>query len=289
MHHEGLIIRPPSEADSILLQVTLGCTHNACAFCGAYKAKRFAIKPEATVRADIAFAARHCRRIRRVFLCDGDALSIPHDRLVALLVEVRASLPWVARVAAYANARGLRRKTAAELAGLKALGLHTVYMGLESGDEATLAAMNKGVGRAAIVEQAGKLKAAGLRLSLTVILGLAGAERSPEHARATAEALSEIDPDQAAALSLMLVPGTPLFEEHAAGRFVLPGPAALLAELRTLVAQTRLSGGLFFSNHASNYLPLRLRLPRDRDAALLRIDAALAGRVALRPEGMRGL
>lgn len=289
MQHEGLIIRPPSEADSILLQVTLGCTHNKCAFCGAYKDKRFALKPAEVVGQDIDFAAKHCRRIRRVFLCDGDALTIPHDRLAALLKGIRAKLPWVARVAAYANAKGLRRKSQDELAELRALGLHTAYMGLESGDDATLAAMRKGVDRAAIVEQAKKLKAAGIRLSLTVILGLGGPARSEAHARATAEALSEIDPDQAAALTLMLVPGTPLFDEHAAGRFVLPGPKTLLAELRTLVAHTRLSGGLFFSNHASNYLPLRIRLPRDKESALARIDQALAGRVPLKPEGLRGL
>ena len=135
MHYVGNIFRPPSEANSILLQVTTGCSHNKCSFCGMYKDARFSIKDEAMIDEDLAFAARHCRRQHRLFLCDGDALIIPQPRLVAILQAIRDRLPWVTRVGAYANTKGIRRKSPEELAQLRALGLHILYMGLESGDD----------------------------------------------------------------------------------------------------------------------------------------------------------
>ena len=144
MHYEGNIIRPPSEADSILLQVTVGCSHNKCTFCGAYKGERFKIKPDAVIMADIAFAARYARRQRRVFLCDGDALIVPQQRLVKILTAIREQLPWVERVGVYANTKGLAMKSEAELAELVSLGLGIAYMGLESGDDETLAAVRRG-------------------------------------------------------------------------------------------------------------------------------------------------
>ena len=283
-----MIIRPPSEAQSILLQVTLGCSHNKCAFCGAYPGKRFAIKDPAVVRRDIGFAATHCRRQRRVFLCDGDAMILPRDRLLAILADVREQLPWVTRVAVYANAKSLRRKSAADLEALRAAGLSMVYMGLESGDEDVLDAMHKGCSATTIVEQGQRVRRAGIKLNVTVINGLAGVEGSLVHARETARALNEMGPDQVAALSLMLVPGTELHNRWERGEFVLPDGPAMLAELREMLAGLTLRG-LFLANHASNYLPLKVRLPSGKPDALAALDRALAGQGPLRPEWARGL
>lgn len=289
MHYEGSMIRPPSEADSILLQVTVGCSHNACAFCGAYQEVRFRIKDEATIEADLAWASVHLRDQARLFLCDGDALAIPQVRLLDLLARIKVRLPWLTRIGSYVSARNLRAKSDADLAALRAAGLRIVYIGLESGDPGVLQAMHKDADPDEIVQAGRRLKAAGLTVSVTVILGLAGTAGGQAHAAATGRALSAMDPDQIGVLSLMLVPGTPLQAAQDAGRFDLPGPRAMLAELRTLLAHTDLSRGLFLANHASNYLPLTIRLPRHKAEALATIDAALAGRTALRPEAWRGL
>ena len=289
MHYEGNIIRPPSEADSILLQVTVGCSHNKCTFCGAYKGERFKIKSDEIIMADIAFAARYARRQRRVFLCDGDALIVPQKRLVAILEAIRQQLPWIERVGVYANTKGLAMKSEAELVELKSLGLGIAYMGLESGDDQTLQGVYKGADSQRMIAMGRKARAAGIKLSVTVLLGLAGVDRSAVHAEATGRVLSAIDPEYVGALSLMLIPGTPLHEDYRQGRFVMPEPMGLLAELRTMIAGTHLSNGLFHANHASNYLPIRARLPEDRDRTLALIDAALAGRVALKPEFLRAL
>jgi radical SAM superfamily enzyme YgiQ (UPF0313 family) len=289
MHYEGNIIRPPSEADSILLQITVGCSHNKCTFCGAYKGERFKIKPDEIIMADIAFAARYARRQRRVFLCDGDALIVPQKRLVKILTAVREQLPWIERVGVYANTKGLAMKTDAELAELVSLGLGIAYMGLESGDDETLTAVRKGADSRRMIDMGRKARAAGLKLSLTVLLGLAGVERSTTHAEATGRVLTAIDPEYVGALSLMLIPGTPLHDDYGAGRFRMPDPMGMLAELRTMIAHTDLTGGLFHANHASNYLPIRARLPEDKERTLALIDAALAGRVALKPEFLRAL
>jgi radical SAM superfamily enzyme YgiQ (UPF0313 family) len=289
MHYEGNIIRPPSEANSILLQVTVGCSHNKCAFCGTYRGERFRIKSDEIIKADIAFAAQHCRRQRRVFLCDGDALIIPQKRLVAILQAIREQLPWVTRVGVYTNAKSIKLKTDQELVQLRGLGLGIGYMGLESGDEATLKMIRKGVTAETMIAMGRKLKAAGIKLSITVILGVAGSQRSQEHAVATGQVLSAIDPDYVGALSLMLIPGTPLYDAYQSGAFTLIDPQAMLAELRTIFAHTNLTRGLFHANHASNYLPIKARLPRDKENVLALIDAALAGEVPLKPDYLRAL
>jgi len=289
MHYEGTIIRPPSEANSVLLQVTVGCSRNKCTFCGTYAGERFRIKPDETIMEDIAFAAAHCRRQRRVFLCDGDALIIPQARLLHILKAIRDQLPWVTRVGAYANAKSLKLKRPDELGQLRGQGLGILYMGLETGDDATLTRVNKGADSATMIAMGRKARDAGFKLSITVLLGIAGRERSQTHARETGRVLSAIDPDYVGALSLMLIPGTPLYDDWRSGTFTLIDPPEMLAELRTMIAETCLSQGLFHANHASNYLPIRARLPRDKEATLALIDQALAGDVALKPEFMRAL
>lgn len=289
MDYIGDIIRPPAEGDSILLQVTVGCSHNKCAFCPAYKSKKFAFKDLAQVRADLDWAAARMGDNRRLFLCDGDALVMPMERLREILLAIREKLPRVARVSTYGSAKSLARKSAGELRELAALGLSTLHLGLESGHDPTLARMNKWGDSAAMLREAEKAVAAGLRLAVTVLLGLGGTRDSQPHAEATGRLLTAMAPHQAAALTLMVVPDTPLWDQQQAGRFTLPDSQGMLAELRTLLTHARMPRGLFLANHASNYLPLKLRMPRDRDAALRLLDDALAGRVGLRPEWSRGL
>ena len=284
-----MIIRPPSEAGSILLQVTLGCSHGKCAFCGAYQGKRFDIKDHAIVTRDIEFAARHYTDQRRVFLCDGDAMIIPQKRLVRILDDIRVHLPRVTRVGTYASAKSLCLKSDAELKELRQMGLGIVYMGLESGDDEILRSMNKKGDSAAIVEQGLRARRAGFKLNVTVINGLGGVEGSLVHARETARALSEMDPDQIGALSLMLVPGTKLHEKWERGEFVLPDARGMLLEIREMLSGLTLTRGLFLANHASNYLPLKVRLPSGKQAALDALDQALAGETPLKPESFRRL
>lgn len=289
MHYQGTVYRPPSEADSILLQVTTGCSHNKCTFCGMYKGQRFTITSEEIVFADIDYAARHFPHARRLFLCDGDALILPQARLRAILERIQAILPRVSRVGIYANCKSLKTKTVADLEELRRLGLGIAYMGLESGDDQTLAAINKGATAADMIAMAGKARAAGIKLSVTVLLGIAGAEHSLIHAEATGRVLSAIDPEYVGALSLMIEPETRLHADVQAGRFVVPGPLAILRELRAMIAATHLKNGLFHANHASNYLPVRAKLPDDKEATLALIDRALAGNLSLRPEFLRAL
>jgi radical SAM superfamily enzyme YgiQ (UPF0313 family) len=289
MHYEGNIIRPPSEANSILLQVTVGCSRNKCTFCGTYKGERFRIKPDSVIMEDIAFAAQYCQRQRRVFLCDGDALIIPQKRLLKILKEIEKQLPWVTRVGLYANAKSLNMKTLDELKELNAHGVGIVYMGLETGDDVTLKKINKGASATYMIEMGKKAKLAGFKLSITVLLGIAGPERSQIHAQETGRVLSAIDPNYVGALSLMLIPGTPLFDDYETGKFRLIEPREMLSELRTMIASTNLTSGLFHANHASNYLPIRARFPKDKESTLQLIDNALEGKVPLKPEYLRAL
>jgi radical SAM superfamily enzyme YgiQ (UPF0313 family) len=289
MHYEGMIIRPPSEANSILLQITVGCSHNKCTFCGTFAGERFKIKSDEIVDQDIQFAKEYCRRQRRVFLCDGDALIIPQKRLMNILKKIETNLPWVTRVGVYANTKSIQMKTPEELTELHQHGLSIAYMGLETGDDVTLKAVRKGATAEKMIAMGKKIREAGIKLSITVLLGLAGRERSMIHAQETGKVLSAIDPEYVGALSLMLIPGTPLSNDHEKGIFPLLKPDEMLKELRHMIAHTHLSRGLFHANHASNYLPIKARMPRDKERTIQQIDQALAGSIALKPEWMRAL
>lgn len=289
MHYEGTIIRPPSEAFSILLQVTLGCSHNKCTFCGTYKDKRFTIKDDHTIMADIGFASKYMGNQHRLFLMDGDGLIIPQRKLVWILDMIKEHLPWVRRVGAYANAKSVKMKSDEDLVQLKEKGLGILYLGVESGDNETLRKVCKGTTAENLIKQGQRIKAAGIKLSVTVLLGIAGPSDSLKHARATGKLLSAMDPNYIGALTVMILPNTPLYDDYRAGRFELPDTRELLLELREMFKHTHLSGGLFMSNHASNYLPVKARLPKDREKTLDLIDAALRGEIDLKPEWMRGL
>ncbi len=289
MHYQGNIFRPPSEANSILLQVTTGCSHNKCTFCAMYKGSRFSIKSDDIIFADIEFAATHCRRQNRLFLCDGDALILPQQRLVRILTEIKTKLPWVNRVGVYANTKSIKRKSVAQIEELKNLGLLIAYMGLESGDDRTLEDINKGADSGQMIEMGGKIRSAGIKLSVTVLLGIAQKKRSHIHGRETGRVLTAIDPEYVGALSLMLSDGTPLHRSWNEGTWELPGPQEMLEELKVMLINTELSNGYFHANHASNYLPIKAKLPGDKAKTLRLIEQALQGSVSLKPEYMRGL
>ncbi|HUT72033.1 MAG TPA: radical SAM protein [Desulfatiglandales bacterium] len=287
MHYEGNCIRPPPEAYSILLQVTVGCSHNKCTFCGTYKDERFRIKDDAIILSDILFASKHMKRQDQVFLMDGDALIIPQKRLMWILESIQEHLPWVRRVGAYANTKSISMKSPRELSELQEKGLDMLYLGVETGDDEVRKKINKGSSAQHCLEMGKRVKNAGMKLTVTVLLGIAGKEKSLAHARATGELISAIDPDYASALTVILIPGTPLWEEYERGDFELPDERGLLIEMREMIVHTNLSHGLFSSNHASNYLPVRMQLPEGKQEILDMIDAALRGEIGLRPEWMR--
>jgi radical SAM superfamily enzyme YgiQ (UPF0313 family) len=292
MEYEGIVIRPPSEAESLILQASLGCSHNRCTFCPTYKGRRFRIKDLEAIKAEIDEAAAY-GPFRKVFLADGDALIIPQPKLKAILEYLQEKIPGLRRVGIYGNAKSILRKSVEELKELKDRKLGIVYLGVETGDEDLLNKIQKGATFEQMVAAGRRVKEAGITLSVTVLLGLAGAdpEKARQHAVETARVLSAIDPDFASALTLMVVPGTPLHEEVRAGRFQVPSPFQLLEELGTLIANTDFSRCYFTSNHASNYLPIKARMPKDKDAVVRLIQKVVSTRDSsrLRPEFLRGL
>jgi radical SAM superfamily enzyme YgiQ (UPF0313 family) len=289
MDYEGMVIRPPSEAYSILLQVTVGCSHNKCVFCGTYKDKRFRIKDNERILKDIRFASQYCRRQDKVFLMDGDALIIPQKRLVWILEQIRQHLPWVKRVGLYANAKSIKMKRDEDLKQLRELGLGIVYLGVETGHAELLKKICKGTSRENLILQGKRIKEAGIKLSVTVLLGIAGPELSLEHARETGSLLTAMNPDFVGALTVMVLPNTDLGQEFNQGQFQLLSIPQTLTELGEMLAATQLTRGLFYSNHASNYLPIKVRFPEGKEPALALIRKAIQGEVGLRPEWMRGL
>jgi len=289
MHYEGNCIRPPSEADSILLQATVGCSHNRCTFCGTYRDVRFRIKDDGVILSDLRYAARRMAHRDRLFIMDGDALIMPQKRLLWLLEQIREHLPQVKRVGAYANVKSIRKKSLEELKELRRHNLSILYYGVETGDDEVRAAIQKGSDGATCIEMGRRLKEAGIQVWVTVLLGIAGREKSLRHARATGELLSAMDPDFVGALTVMLIPGTPLHRDFRNGTFKLPSQRELLTELREMITYTNLTRGYFFSNHASNYLPIKAKLPSGKQKALDLISAALEGEIRLKPEWMRAL
>lgn len=289
MRYQGRIYRPPSEADAYIVQATIGCSWNHCTYCDMYRDKEFAVRPLAETLEDIDEAARRAGdQIEKVFVADGDALILPMDHWRAILTRCQEGFRGLRRVSCYAMARNVAGKTDDELAELRALGLRTLYIGPESGDDATLKAIAKGDTFDGHVEAARRAHAAGLELSVIALLGIAP-ERWREHAEATARLVTAMDPEFFAALTVTVVPGTPLAKLRAKGRFEVPPIEGLLEELKVMVENAAPTDALFRTNHASNYLPLGGRLPRDRDRICATIDAALRGEIPLRPERSRGL
>jgi len=292
MYYEQVIVRPPSEANSFLLPVTFGCSHNKCTFCGTYTGVKFRIRPLEDIKRDVDKVAKNYSwSLRRVFLENGDALIAPQPRLVEVLKHLNGKFPHLNRIGTYATPQAALIKSVDELKELNRLGLKIVYMGVETGDEELLKKIDKGAGYDQIVEAGRKIKQAGITLSVTVILGLGGIEGSQKHALKTARILSDIDPDFAGALTIILVPSTPLHRDWEEGRFMLISPFQSLEELRLIIENANFTDCFFTANHASNYLPIKARLPRQKVEVLKLIDEVLATRdmSRLRPEFTRAL
>ena len=291
MKYEGMIYRPPSEAESLILQVTVGCSYNRCTFCSAYQGKSFRIKSFEEVKEDIDEVSSYGARIPRVFLADGDALIIPQKGLIQILQYLKMKLKGLERVGIYANARDILKKEVEELKELKDLGVGIIYLGLESGNPEVLKRIKKNAATDLMIRAAKRVKESGIVLSVTVLLGIGGVELSQAHAEDTGKVLSEMDPDFVGALSLIVVPGTPIEKEIRTGKLVLPTPFGLIQELETMITNCQFTRCFFASNHASNYLPLRIRMPEEKEEALRRIREVLRRKdpALLRPEYLRAL
>jgi radical SAM superfamily enzyme YgiQ (UPF0313 family) len=290
LRYIGSVYRPPSEAHSLIIQVTLGCSHNKCTFCGSYLDKPFQVRQLDEIKRDLQDVA-YMGPVDKVFLADGDALAIPQNRLLQIMEMVNEFIPSVKRIGIYANARNILHKSLDELKALHKLNLGIIYLGVETGDPVLLEKICKGATYDQLVEAAHRVKDAGIALSVTVLLGIGGIEGSEQHARGTARILTDMDPDYVGALSVILVPGTPLHQDHVEGRFEVPEPFGLIKELRTMIAESNFSHCVFRSNHASNYLPVKASLPEQKTQIVEAIDSVLRSRdkQRLRPEFLRAL
>ena len=286
-----MIYRPPSEAESLILQVTVGCSYNRCTFCSAYQGKSFRIKSFEEVKEDIDELSPDGSRIQKIFLADGDALAIPQKDLLRILEYLKKRVTGLERVGIYANAKDILKKDLEELKTLKDLGLGIIYLGLESGHREVLKRIKKNATVDQMIRASKRVKESGILLSVTVLLGIGGLEYSQAHAEETGKVLSEMDPDFVGALSLMIVPGTPIEREIQSGKLILPDPYGLIQELETMIQHGQFTRCFFASNHASNYLPIRIRMPEEKEKALKRIREVLRRKdpALLRPEYLRAL
>lgn len=289
MRYKGKVYRPPSEAYSLIVQVTYGCSHNTCAFCSMYKEKHFALRPLEEVLEDFEMARKTYRKVGRVFLADGDALVRKAQELYVILDRIRELFPECERVTCYASPSSIQIRTEEELRTLREKGLTMVYMGLESGSDQVLEKMNKGHTASEIIAAGQKVRRCGMALSVTAITGLGGPELLREHAVETARAFNAMNPEYIGMLTLMVEPGTPLYDWVRAGQFQLLTTHQVLEETKLLVEQLDTPGSVFRMNHASNYLNLRGTLNQDREAMLAEVQRALDGQTELKPEGWRAL
>lgn len=290
MRYEGKIFRPPGEWRSYLLQVTVGCTHNKCTFCNMYKDKRFHVRPMKEIMEDIAMARAYYGDVDKVFLCDGDAIVMRQEQLLQVLKALYAAFPSLRQVTAYAGPRSTMTKSPEQLRELREAGLTRAYLGVETGWDELLTKINKGCDAKQMLEAGIRLREAGLDLWVMIILGLAGpGEASRRHMAETVKMMNEMKPRHLSALTLMLEPGTPLYQDYRDGKFQLINADESLMETRMLVDGLTVDPLHFTSNHASNYLPLKGSLPQEREKFLAIIDNALEGKGYLRSEYSRAL
>ena len=290
MRYEGQIYRPPSEADAYILQATIGCSWNHCTYCDMYREKAFRVRDLDETLADIRTAGQSFGdNVTKVFVADGDALVLDLPHWEAILPACRDAFPRMKRVSAYATAMNVNDKSVDDLKRLRELGLSLLYMGPETGDDVTFKRIAKGSSFDEHVEAALRAHEAGMKVSAIFLLGAGGTERSKEHAEGSAKLITEMDPEFVSALTLTVIPGTPIDKMQAQGKFTLPTVTRMLEELRTIVAEASPTDAVFRTNHASNYLPLAGRLPQDRERIVEALDKALAGEISLRPESSRGL
>ena len=283
------VIRPPAEADSFLLQVTLGCSANSCSFCGAYKSKTFCVKARKEIMADINCYARRYQNTRRVFLMDGDALVLANGKLVPILEELDVAFPLLARISSYANGCNITRKNDRELAELYKHKLSLIYMGLESGSQGVLDRCGKSSSVEEMIEAVNKAVKSQIKSSVIVLLGLGGKKHSEEHVKGTIAALNRMQPRYLSFLSLMVIPGTQLAEEVRRGEFEELDSVELLKESYEIIKGLDFKKTVFRSDHASNYLALEGAFPKDKMTLLNIMESAISGEIRLKPESLRGL
>jgi len=291
IRYEGKLYRPPSEGESLILQATIGCSYNRCTFCAMYRDKRFRVRPIEELRAEITWAARSLPPVRKVFLADGDALIAKTSFLLQLLGELRAAFPDLRRVSCYASPQALQVRSVDDMRALRDAGLDLYYLGVESGDDRVLARLEKGVDAAEMIRVASKATEAGVSISTMILLGAGGRAGSLDHARASARVINAIRPRFVSTLVMTPVEGTPLWDEDQRGEVDELDPLELSVELREFVAGLELTGSIFRSNHASNFLPLAGTLPKDKARILAELDLVLARPENARfvPDWMRGL
>ena len=289
MRYYGDVYRPPSEAYSLIIQVTYGCSHNTCAFCSMYKAKKFALRPLDEILEDFQMARKAYGFIKKIFLADGDALIRPAKDLYIILDLIRDLFPECERVTCYASPSSIKIKSPEELKILREKGLYMVYMGLESGSDIVLNKMRKGHNAAEIIEMGRKIREAGIKLSVTAITGLGGSDLLESHAIETAKALNNINPEYIGLLTLMVEPGTLLYNWVESGEFILLNQSQILQETRILIENLDSPGSIFRMNHASNYLSLRGTFNQDKENLLNQIAQAEQNHGLLRPEAWRAL
>lgn len=283
-------IRPPSEAESILLQVTTGCSANTCTFCGGYVGKKFKVKSIEEIFGDIDYYAEYYPpTIKKLFLMDGDALILNNNKLLPILRRIHDKLPWVSKISSYANGFNITCRTEKELIELYDHKLKVIYMGLESGSQEILTLCHKKATVDEMVKAVQMTATVNIKTSLILLLGLGGKEHSQQHIIESAEAINKMQPYYLSFLSLMLVQGTTLFDQVKNGEFNMLDSKELLVETYEILKRLELKKTLFFCNHASNYLPLTGRLPMGKDKLLRTLEAAINGEIGLKPEIFRGL
>jgi len=283
--------RPPSEAKSFILQATIGCSHNQCTYCAMYRKdeQKFRVRPMDEIKSIIDTATDSAMIDERVFIADGNALVLSKKKLIEIMDYLKEKNPQIERIRMYANVGDILRQGEGNLKELRDHGLDMVYIGFESGDDLVLQRIKKGANHEETVKASRMLKKADIMNSAMVLLGMGGTDRSLEHAEATGKLLTGADPEYVGALSLQVRPGAPLYDEMMRGEFVLPNKFQMIKELEVLVENTELSDGYFFSNHISNYLPIKAKFPQDKEKVLSEIKTVLSSgdESLLRPDYYR--
>jgi radical SAM superfamily enzyme YgiQ (UPF0313 family) len=283
------LYRPPSEGNSLIIQVTLGCSHNKCSFCNMYKSKKFAIKSVEAIKKDIDFFRKNYAYVEKIFLADGDALILQTNDLAEILTYIKEIFPECNRVTLYGSPKSILLKTNEELKTLKALGLFMIYMGMESGDEEVLKDINKGVNSEELIKAAKRVKESGILLSVTVIAGIGGREKSKSHGINTGEIITKMCPDYLGILTLMIEANTELHYKIKNKEFTVLSDKEILEEIKILIEKINVKESIIFRcNHASNYISLRGTFPKDKDFILKQIDYYRTGN-ELRSEEERRL
>lgn len=290
MRYEGNIFRPPSEAYSLLVQVTIGCTHNKCTFCSMYKDKKFRVRKQEEVFEDLLWARKNYRRVERIFLCDGDALALSNNRLLPILKYISENFPECERVTVYGRASDALKKSDEDLRQLYEAGITMVYVGAESGSDKVLKDINKGETRRELIDGVRKIEASGMKASVTFISGLAGKDGWEEHAVETGKMISEMEPSYVGLLTLMVEPSVPMAEDIKSGKLKLLTAEEVVAETLLMLQNIHVDKMCVFrSNHASNYVSLRGNLPEDRDKMMALLRRAMKNHDMFKDERFRAL